>query len=81
MLAGSVCRPKKTKNTAANRSRSGRQQAVRALGDLAGQGDADQERADRGRDLELLGDARDQQGEAEDHEQQHLGVVARRRAG
>ena len=57
------------------------QQVVRALGDLAGQGDADQEGADGGGDLELLGDAGDQQGQAEDDQQQLLGVVAGDEAG
>ena len=65
ILAGSVCRPKKTKNTAANRSRSGVSSAWRVLGQLAGERDADQERADRGRHLQLLGHPGDQQGEPE----------------
>ena len=63
--AGSVCRPKKTKKTAANRSRSGVEQLPGGVGERPGQRDADQERADRGRDLQLLGDAGDEHGQAE----------------
>ncbi|GAA3210906.1 hypothetical protein GCM10020256_09360 [Streptomyces thermocoprophilus] len=51
------------------------EEVARALGDLTGQGDADEEGADGGGDLEFLGEAGDEQGEAEDDQQQHLGVV------
>ncbi len=52
------------------------QQRPGLVGELARQGDADQERADRGRHLQLLGHARHQQGEAHHLQQQHLGVGA-----
>src|SRR5690606_31534752 len=55
----------------------GRQQVVRALGDLLGQRDADEEGADGGRDLEVLLDARDQQRQPQHDQRQHLGVVGR----
>lgn len=40
------------------------------VGEGAGEGDADEEGADGGGDLELLGDSGDQEGEAEDFEEE-----------
>lgn len=46
-----------------------------AFGDFTGERDTDEERTHRGGNLQLLGDTRDEQGQSEDDEEQHLGVV------
>jgi len=43
MSAGSVAMPKKTKNMSAKKSRGGREYALCGVGDLAGDGDVDEE--------------------------------------
>ena len=61
---GRIWNEKNRKNVAANRSRSGPISARRSVLHRARQREADEERADRGRHLELLGEPADQQASA-----------------
>jgi hypothetical protein len=56
-------------------------QRLGTLGDLAGQGDADQERAHGRGNLKFLGDPGDQQRQAEHHQQELFRIVVRDEAG
>ena len=69
---GSIWNEKNRKNVAANRSRSGPISVDGAVLGVTRQGEADEERADRGGHLELLRQSADEQGEAEHREQQRL---------
>ena len=75
MAAGSVERPKKTKNTAANMSRSGDSIWVAWCATGPESAMPTRKAPDRGGHLQLGRDAGHEQGEAEHAEQQGLGVL------